>query len=63
MRQALKEAREKKNMTQQQVADTLGLSLRQYQRIEGGDCDGTLATWDRLEDMFRVHQRKLREIV
>lgn len=62
MRRRLKEARDSNNMTQKQLADKLGVSMRQYQRIENGDSDGTFKTWDLLEDMFHVPQRMLREI-
>lgn len=62
MRDNLRAARKAKGMTQQQMADELGLTLRQYQRIESGDAYGTIETWDALEDLFHVHQRVLREM-
>lgn len=34
MREKLKSARKAANMTQQQVADKIGISLRYYQNIE-----------------------------
>ena len=49
-------------MTQQQVADQLEISLRYYQNIEAGDRTGDFALWDKLEDVFNIHQRILREI-
>lgn len=49
-------------MTQQQVADKLGISLRYYQNIEAGDRTGDFNIWDSLEDLFKIHQRILREI-
>lgn len=49
-------------MTQQQVADYLGISLRYYQKIEAGVQTGDYSIWDGLEDLFSIHQRKLREI-
>ena len=61
MRKNLKEARQKAGMTQQQVADKLGISLIGYQQIERGVRIGKIETWDKLEDLFNVHQRKLRE--
>jgi len=61
-RKVLKEARQKAGLTQQQVADKLNLSLRQYNRIEEGSAHGTFQTWDTLEDLFSIHQRKLREL-
>lgn len=62
MRQRLKEARQKAGMTQQQVADKVGISLVYYQKIEQGSRTGDFEIWDNLEDLFNVHQRKLREI-
>lgn len=62
MRKNLKEARQKKNITQQQMADNLNISLRYYQNIEQGNRTGNFAIWDTLEDLLGIHQRKLREI-
>lgn len=61
MREILKKARLKKKMTQQQVADYLEIGLRYYQKIESGDRTGDFEIWDKLEDLFSIHQRKLRE--
>ncbi len=61
MRKKLKEARQKAGMTQQQMADKLGISLRYYQNIEAGDRNGDFEIWDALEDVTGIHQRKLRE--
>ena len=62
MRKNLKEARQKAGMTQQQVAEHIGISLRYYQNIEAGSRTGDFEIWDNLEDLFMLHQRKLREI-
>lgn len=62
MRKNLKEARRKAGMTQQQMADRLGIGLRHYQKIEYAELNGSFEIWDALEDMFGVHQRILREI-
>ena len=61
MRSVLKEARKAEGLTQQQVADRLGITLRNYQKIEAGDMLGSIRLWDALEDMFNVHQRELRQ--
>lgn len=61
MRENLKAARKAKGMTQQQTADELGMSLIGYQQIERGIRIGKIETWDKLEDMFGIHQRVLRE--
>lgn len=62
MRKQLKEARMRAGLTQQQMADRLGLSLGHYQKIEYNKLNGSFAVWDALEDMLGIHQRKLREI-
>lgn len=62
MRKHLKEARQKAGLTQQQMADQLGISLRHYKYIEAGKVVGNIQIWDSLEDITGIHQRKLREI-
>lgn len=61
MRNQLKQARKKVSMTQQQVADKLGISLRYYQHIEAGQRTGDFTIWDELEDITGIHQRILRQ--
>lgn len=62
MRENLKKARKDAGMTQQQMADELDISLRQYQRIEAGKSNGSFEIWDALEDILKIHQRILRAI-
>lgn len=62
LRKNLKEARQKAGMTQQAIADELGISLRYYQNIEDGSRTGNFDIWDQLEDITGIHQRVLREI-
>ena len=62
MRENLKEARQAVGMTQQQVADEIGINLRYYKAIESGERLGSIAIWDSLEDLFEIHQRVLREL-
>lgn len=62
MRENLKNARKAANMTQRQVAEYLGMTEQAYQKIEYGTRIGKIETWDKLEDLFNIHQRKLREI-
>ena len=61
VRENLRKARKAVGLTQQAMADKLGISLRYYQQIEAGDrtCDFTL--WDTLEDITGIHQRILRD--
>lgn len=62
MRENLKKARQEAGMTQQQIADHLGISLVYYQKIEQGSRTGDFYIWDMLEDLMGLHQRILREI-
>lgn len=62
MRKNLKEARKKAGLTQQAMADKLGISLVYYQKIEAGNRTGDFTLWDMLEDITGIHQRRLREI-
>ena len=61
MRENLKQARKAAGLTQQAMADRLGLTLNHYQKIEYGILGGSFAVWDALEDLLGVHQRILRE--
>lgn len=60
MRENLKAARKAAGMTQQAMADKLGLTLRHYQKIEYEEVNGSFEVWDALEDLLGVHQRILR---
>lgn len=62
-RENLKKARREAGLTQQQIADHLGISIRYYKQIEAGQRTGDFELWDMMEDLFNVHQRKLREIL
>lgn len=59
-RERLKKARKEVGMTQQQMADRLGLMLGHYQKIEYGNLNGSFEVWDALEDILGIHQRILR---
>lgn len=61
MRKILKEARMAAGLTQQQMADKIGVGLRHYKKIESGESEGSIRVWDTLEDITGIHQRKLRE--
>ena len=62
MRKNLKEARQAAGLTQQQVAERLGITLRSYQRIESGEMLGSIRVWDELEEFFDIYQKKLRQV-
>lgn len=62
MRNNLKAARRALGLTQQALADELGLNDRYYKAIESGEKLGAIWIWDKLEDITGIHQRILREI-
>lgn len=59
----LQAARKAAGLTQKDVAAYLGISVTAYQYIEHGKTVGRVEHWDKLEDLFGIHQRKLREII
>ena len=61
LRRNLQAARKAASLTQQAMADKLGISLRYYQQIEAGDRTGDFNIWDTLEDLTGIHPRILRE--
>lgn len=62
MREFLKSMRERRGLTQEQVATSVGCSARMYRFIESGQREGKGWIWDALEDLFKVDQRELRAI-
>lgn len=62
MRRNLQAARKAAGMTQQAMADKLGIHERYYKAIESGEKLGAIWIWDKLEDRLGVNQRVLREI-
>lgn len=61
MRTILRFARRVAKMKQVEVAKAVGASIRFYQSLESGEREGRCSTWDRLEDLFGIPQRTLRE--
>lgn len=62
MREVLREARKAAGMTRHAVAERLGISPRYYSMIEAGDRTGDFEIWDALEEMFHIHQTRLRKL-
>lgn len=59
-RNKLIKCRQEAGLSQKNVADYLGITERGYKFIEYGDRLGSIEIWDKLEDLFSVHQRLLR---
>lgn len=62
VRKNLQNARKATGMTQQAMADKLGMDCRYYKSIESGERLGGIWVWDKLEDLTGINQRVLREI-
>ena len=56
----MKKTRQEAGLTQQALADKLGIGLRHYKAIESGERLGSIQVWDMLEDILHVNQRILR---
>lgn len=54
MRKNLIQARKDTHMTQAEMASHIGLTLRQYTRLEAGTSDGSVKVWYKLKDL--LHQ-------
>lgn len=61
MRENLQRARKAKGLTQQAIAEHIGINIRYYKAIETGDKQGAIWIWDKLEDLLKTNQRFLRE--
>ncbi len=50
----LRELRKEKGLNQGELAETMGVTLRQYQRYERGEQEAKLAGWIFLADFYDV---------
>lgn len=57
----MQSARKDKGLTQKAVSEYLGVHERYYKAVESGERLGSIWMWDKLEDLFNVNQRVLRE--
>jgi len=61
MQNRVRELRTAAGLTQQALADRLGIHGRYYKAIESGEKLGAIWVWDKLEDVLGINQRVLRE--
>ena len=54
MRKNLIEKRTVKKMTQADIAKLIGITTRQYSRLEAGTSDGSIKVWEKLKDLFNT---------
>ncbi len=53
MRKNLKDLRKKRGFSQKELAEKIDISERQYQRIEAGTSDGSVALWLNLKAILK----------
>ena len=53
MRTNLINERKKKKLTQTEIAKILGITDRQYARLEAGTSNGRIKVWQSLKDLFQ----------
>ncbi|MCL1999310.1 MAG: helix-turn-helix transcriptional regulator [Turicibacter sp.] len=54
MRKNLVNLRKASNLTQRGIAETLGITKQQYQRLESGKSDGSIKVWLALAEVFHT---------
>lgn len=59
----IKENREKNNLTQEQLAELIGISWRQLQRIEKNENQTKLSTLKKLIKILKVSDREILEFI
>ncbi len=52
MRNNLKTERKKADLKQAEAAKYLGITVRQYARLEAGTSDGSIKVWRKLSELF-----------
>lgn len=53
MRKNLKDLRKKRGFSQKELAEKLNISERQYQRLEAGTSNGSVALWQNLKTILQ----------
>lgn len=59
----IKENREKNNLTQEQLAELVGISWRQLQRIEKNENQTKLSTLKKLIKILKVSDKEILEFI
>lgn len=52
MRENLKNIRIQKSYTQAELAKILGITTRQYQKLEAGTSNGTIPLWEKMRELL-----------
>jgi len=54
MRKNLVSVRKANNLTQKEVSELLGITVRQYNRLESGTSDSSVKKWLKLAELFNT---------
>lgn len=54
MRKNLVAKREQTGFTKAETAKAIGITRRQYDRLEAGTSDGSVKVWQKLKDLFKT---------
>lgn len=63
MRTELKVLRVKHNLTQQEAAEKLGVSVSTYNLVENGNRDGSKAFWQGVQAVFKLEDGEVWQLM
>lgn len=55
--------RKKRNLTQIQAAEKLGIPIVVYQRIEQGKASGKIENWDRIQKFYKIPDEEMWKVI
>lgn len=59
----IKTIRQDLGLTQQEVADKIGISITSYNQIEQGKMVARLETWKRLQDVLNINDSEMWQLI
>ena len=55
--------RKKRNLTQIQAAEQLGIPIVVYQRMEQGKASGKIENWDRIQKFYKIPDEEMWKVI
>jgi len=55
--------RKKRNLTQIQAAEKLGIPIVVYQRMEQGKTSGKVENWDRIQNFYEIPDEEMWKVI
>lgn len=55
--------RKKRNLTQIQAAEKLGIPIVVYQRMEQGKASGKIENWDRIQKFYKIPDEEMWKVI